>query len=493
MAAIEMENFKSLENIDNLIKGGQLAKARQALLEIKSQYSDLNKVSSKERVYYCSLLRRSDLSIEGIKILQPIIYPKARRANAANAEERLEYASCLVRLEILNEAEKVLKTIDFNQYPIAYVRIGFLFITRWDYEQANDYFKNYIEHPLADPYNIKIAQLNLLQGLVYLRKVEEAWSFAKQLLKTFDPVENKLLLGAVYEFCAEIFRLKKDNVKAVMFIESAKDLLQGDQSLDEFLIRKQEGLILCQAVKQIGILTKLRKEAQQRKHYESIRDLDFHIALIKKNERLLNQVYWKTQSQFYKNRIRQLAEENKINLDVNFYQFGKNKGLCFDLSSHQLSGVLQNLKPHKSLAKLLTAFLVEGYKPLQIFDLFSIVFEDEIFFPDSSSDKMHQLIKRLRHYILKNNLPMQIVCKGKLYQLQITGHFSLSSGNQYQSDWERRLREKVKHNYFNVIEAQKVWHCSMRTALRRLADLKKKKYFLTSGKTRSTRYRFMRL
>jgi len=482
MASIKMVNLKKLEEIESLIKSGQQVQARAQLVAVKPE-----QVSPVDLVYFCSLLRRARMSVEVIKILQPLVYPKARSAAVATIEEKLEYASNLIRLGALSEAERILNSIDADKYPVVLIRKGFLVISSWDYKKANQYFKSYIDHPHAEAYSVIVAKVNYLQGLVYLREVEQAWILAQQLLQELDPVKNRFLLGAVCEFSAGIFRQKKDKKRALQFIEQGKQIFINSESTDEFLLRKQEQIILGD----IEGLRKIREEAVERDHYESVRDIDFHIALVKKNEKLLTQIYWKTKSSFYKERILQYAIENKIKVDSHFFKFSKNKGIVFDLESHQLNGSNMNLKKNKAEARLLKALLVEAYNPIKIYDLFASVYPDEIFFPDYSSDKIHQLLKRLRQFIQKAQLPIEVVCEKEKYKVVTKGNFSLSSEIPYQSQFEIRWQQQVRRNYFTVQQAQEFWACSLRTTFRRLDELKKIGRIQSFGKTRSVRYRFV--
>lgn len=482
MALIKMEKLNVLEKIESLIKAGQIQLARAQLLKTKS-----SQISPIDLVLFCSLLRRAGLSVEVLKILQPLVYPKARSAVVATVEEKLEYASNLVRIGVLNEAERILNSIDAQKYPDVFIRRGFLVISRWDYDAANRFFRQYLEHPQAEAYSVLIAQVNILQGLVNLKKTEEAWALAQELLNKLDPIQNKLLLAAVYEFCSEIFRLKKDQQRALEYIRLGKTLLIGTNTIDEFLLRKQEQIVLQNK----DAFDLLRAEAVERKHYESIRDLDFQKALLTKDERLLNQVHWKTMSKSYKERILSQAHEKGLQLNREIFQFKKNKGMVFDLESHSLDGTTVFLKKDKAEARLFAALLSEGYKPIKIFDLFALVYPDEIFFPLFSSDKMHQLIKRLRHFIAKAKLPLKILCQNEEYKVEVTGNFSLSFGKIFRSEWERKWKTSIGSKYFSISEAQNFWGCSLRTTLRRLDEIKKAGRFQTKGKTRATRYRFI--
>ncbi len=480
-----MRNIEFLESIETLIVKGELKEARTALLTISAK-----DVSGPDLVYFCSLLRRCDLGLRAVQILQPLIYPKSRSAYQATVDEKLEYASNLVRLEILGEADRILQSIDEHRYPIVLIRRGFLLVSKWDFESSNACFQKYAQHPLAQDYDRLIAKVNWLQGLVNLEKVEPAWTLARQLIEILDSEKHKLLLAAVHEFCAELCRLQEDFAGALPFIEKAKFYLEDQHTLDGYLIRKQEAIVHAYWKKSIDVLLHSKIEAQEKKHFESLRDLDLHIAILSKNERLLNQVYWRTQSQSYQERILKYAHRYGIMVNAEFFQFRKNKGPVFHLDSQILSGSSAAFKKDKALSKLLQVLLSEAYKPLKLIDLFCAVYPDEIFFADSSPDKTHQLLKRLRQFLESNGLPLKIVCQNRTYSLRVNGNFSLSRTSQVHYQWEKSLWQAVRDRSFDVAKAQALWGCSRRTTLRRIDLLKKRGRICTQGQTRSRRFQF---
>jgi tetratricopeptide (TPR) repeat protein len=480
-----MKNIEFLESIEAMIVKGELKEARAALLTIRPK-----QVSGPDLVYFCSLLRRSDLALKAVQVLQPLVYPKSRSAYQATVDEKLEYASNLVRLEILGEADRILQSIDENLHPTVLIRRGFLLVSKWDFAASNICFEKYIRHPLAHSYDILIAKVNWLQGLVYLEKSEDAWVLARELIKSLDPGKHKLLLAAVHEFCAELCRLEKNFERSLDFIEKAKFYLEDHQTLDGYLIRKQEAIVRAYWKQSVEALLLSKKEAEEKKHFESLRDLDLHIAVLSKNEKLLNQVYWRTQSVAYRGKTLHYAKHYGLAVNTDFFRFRKNKGVVFHLDSQLLNGTSTSLKKDKALSKLLQVLLTENYKPLKLIDLFCAVYEDEIFFPDSSADKTHQLLKRLRQFLEHSHLPIKVICRNRTYSLMVYGNFSLQRTDRFHFQWERSLFQRIRLETFDISKAQQIWGCSLRTTLRRIDLLKKGERLRTTGQTRARKFQF---
>lgn len=492
MAVNKMEKIIFSE-IDQWIKQGQLDQAKQALNGI-----DPRALSRSEVVDYCALLRRAGLILKALEVLHPVIYPKGRKIVQAHESEKLEYASSLVRLEIFTEAERILQTVTVHSHPEVLIRRSFIRIAYWDYEQANHLLMNYIEHPKAQPYEKLIAQVNLLQGLVSLEKTQEARELLRSLIQNLDAEKNKFLLSAVYEFAAELERINKDYKSALGWIEKAKVLLRDSKSIDGFLLRKQEALVLCyspRGQKHIPLLLELQKEAQQIKQYESFRDLDLHLALLTQDLSRLNKVYWGSSSEFFKQRVLNLATAQRLKVQTDSYQFKKNKGVCFDLQSGNMKSLAASqsptsMKSQQAVHRLLRTFLCEFYKPLQLMDLFNGVFPNEIFFPQSSADKMYQLLKRARQFLKNSDLPLTIHYQKKNYKLKIEGNFTLTAGISFSAPWEKQLRDQFKHKRFQVEETMQLWSCSYRTAMRRLQTMKQQNKLIKVGETRAAHFKW---
>lgn len=484
--------IETLIKIDELIKSGNIGQA-QRMLSLLYEKREYELYKEKDRVFFCSLLRRCGRSLLAIRILQPFIYPKVKSVYQASSQEKLEYASALVRLGILTEADKVFATIEVDELPIVLVRRAFLFISQWDFKKSNELLISYIQHPKAEAYDIAVAEVNYLQGLTYLGKIPEAMKLFESLQGKLEG--RKLLLAAIYEFASESQRLLKNYSLSLDLITKAQSYLDNQDSIDAFLIEKQ--LIITKGYHRpnkasIHALMALKKEAMRRQHYESIRDIDLHLGILLRSPRILNKVYWGTRSSFYKERLLSLAKEHKIVLNLEEFKFKKNKGT----SLNSQNGLLKNalgpslLKSNQALHRLLKSLLSDFYKPQTLFGLFNDVYQNEIFFPKHSPDKMHQLIKRFRSFLLKSHIPLELIYHQKKYTFKITNDFTLSATADYSFTWQKQLENHLKKRQFRVEEAQTLWNCSYRTATRRLATLKKMKVLSSKGQTKNQKFYF---
>lgn len=401
------------EHFERLIREGQLRQATKAVLSIS-----VKTISPVDLSLHCSYLRRLGFSAKAILILRPIVYPKARSSSVATPIEVLEYAACLVRLQVLGEAEALLKTLDFNKNPTALLRLAFLHIARWNYKQANQYLEKHLSLVPKQSYEAAVAQLNYLQGLVYLHDGDKGFNLARELIEFYKKNNYKFLLVGTLEFLSELHRQKKEFIEARHCLDQAFKELGSSSTIDEFLLRKQQALIDLYELPNQNVIEQikaLKKEAGLRRHFESQRDLDFHLALVTKDERLMRNCYWQSQSESFKNRVVQATLEHNWNIDLksDFHLTGnakknlKAKPLTINLVSANGSNE-KSLGNNLKLAALFRALLSEGYKPKFSSDLFDSIYSGELYSPVHTKIKIHQLISRLRLKIENNNWPFKI-------------------------------------------------------------------------------------
>lgn len=483
------DNYLKLDKIENLIRSGKLVEARKLIKGISPK-----EIYAADLVYYCSLLRRIRLSALGAKALQPMIYPKSRDVVVATNEEKLEYAACLTALGALAEAERILDTVNTELHPITLIRKAFINISKWNYDESNKLLNQYIVHKKADPYTILVAQVNLLQGLIIMEELVEAEELVKYLIETLLEKKNVFLLVAVYEFASELCRLQNKLQQGLNYINLGKKVLVSTQSVDFFLLEKQE-LLLTAYLNFSPLLQndfkRLILKAKKIKHYESVRDLNFHQAIVFRDNQLIHKVYWGSSSEYYKKRIFNYCQKYKMELDCNVYRYGHNVGICFNVNSYEMTGAKTGLKPQQALSKLLHVLVSERYRPLSLYDLFNRIYSHEVYISGYSDDKIYQLIQRFKNFLRLAGLKIRLINNRGFYFLKINQSFSLTTKNIKRNDISMALYKKFKYNYFTVAQLMSTFDCSKRTAMYRIAQMRKQNLFVSKGATRNLKYRLL--
>ena len=96
----------------------------------------------------------------------------------------------------------------------------------------------------------------------------------------------------------------------------------------------------------------------------------------------------------------------------------------FDLTSARESQECQ-LKNGFLLHRLLHLLTEDLYQPLTLGKIFSRLFNGEYFDPNSSPDRVHQVVKRLRAWLRSEKIPLDIQEAGGFYRLTWFGSYGL--------------------------------------------------------------------
>lgn len=461
------------EQIESLIKAGAIEAARVELKNLP-----VTKISPIDLSLHCSFLRRVGLVTEALNLLRPLVYPKSRSAQTASAVEIIEYAANLVRQQITGEAEVLLKGLDAKKHPVALLRLAFLKIANWDFATSNEYLKQFMSLTDESSYDHLVARLNYLQGLVYLEKIDESLSYANDLIPDLMARDAKFLLSAAFEFKSEVLRQRGDYVGAELEIQQAMSLNLANESTDYFLLKRQR---LVNQLFESGWSKYVQREfaavmseALARKHFESQRELIFRKALVTRDKKALNGLYWGTRSLHFKARVLREAEQLGMNLDCNthvyFDQIGDSKN-----SKAKIWQLKQaELKSSARTTKLLYCLLDENIKPQFISDLFNAVYIDERYIPEYSRDKIYQLIFHLRLLLQKKKWPLKLK-----FTKQRGFHFefltpvkvikpSLVRSKSAQSLYSASMKKKLSLSFNDLLA---VYNCSPRTLNRKIKKM----------------------
>jgi tetratricopeptide (TPR) repeat protein len=77
-----------------------------------------------------------------------------------------------------------------------------------------------------------------------------------------------------------------------------------------------------------------------------------------------------------------------------------------------------HLKEGQLLQRLLQALNMDYYSPLSVAEIHEAVFPGEYYNPDSSRDRVHQSLKRLRQWLATHRIPLTVAERDHLYVLE---------------------------------------------------------------------------
>ena len=483
------EDLSSLEEKIRLGRGGEV---RQALTRIgrkrvKIPAADLAKVAQ--------LCWRVGLADTGLKILHPVMRPKARQPQSADPWQVAEYAACLIRVGATEEASQIIFEVDPKRVPQAWLYRAFVKIGQWDYDEGIKLLRSYLKTDLT-PYQKLVAQVNLAAALIYERKHEEAKYLLRELTHQTSLRRWNLLLANALELSAANFVYEHKPRQAEPFLEKGEKLLLSHGSLDALFIEKWRGIIRFQRQKDLrsaqSHLEKVRLAAREVGHWETLRDCDRFEVLRTRSQDLFHKIYFGTPYPSYRKHLlheldwkEELPEAFDWTLGESG-RFGKPLDFLFGATG---------LKPGQALFRLALELASDFYHPHRVGPLFHRLFPGQFYHPETSRHRVHEVVRRLRHWFGEQKFPLTIQEKNGQYwyDSKKTCSVKVPRDPGQVARWRlvvENLRGHFTSGEFGVQEASQYLQISSMSLLRFLKEALHHNAVERLGKGKATRYRF---
>ena len=503
-----MKDQKSplFQQIDHLIRSGSHAEARGAFLEIEAV-----KLPRNEWAEYASFARRLSLPRQGLQLLFPIIRPSERKSASVQAseKEKAEYAALLIREGATSEALVILNEIDAVKNPEVLLYQSFALTSLWQSEAVARVLLQYLKTPELDPYQALIAKVNLAQAYVTNEDAGEAESLLRNLLDELDPEKQGLLRANALEMLGHLYWRAKKFKESEKLLEEAAELLKDSGVIDALFVEKEKALL--EFAKSKGKnrehLDQVRKKAAAWPHPETLRDCDYHEAILKRDQSLAAKLVAGTRHPFYQERVRRhfakLAVKNAFSLEEkqgapNWQISGKTSSVILDLQTGFIEGSEEFLKTDQVLHRFLKILAEDFYRPLRLYEIHEKLFPGDYYNP-SSATKIHQICKRLRAFFKKAQIPLVLKEKKGSYLLSCRPgkevEFAFDSGqkNKIKSGEQMEINKFIQQmksspKNFTAQDWQEKMGGSARTARRRLQSFVKLGMIKGGGRGRSVRY-----
>jgi tetratricopeptide (TPR) repeat protein len=410
-------NFRELHaNCDSLIRAGDIERVQIILREINSA-----DVPKEWRFPIANLCRRTGLVTLGLKILTPQnMMDRDEWLRQVSPAEVAEYALLLQRNGSVNEALKILDGVSADQFPDALLYRAYCHFNRWEYAEAIPALQKFVA-TIKDEYKKLIGQVNLAAAFVHTARYAEAQDLLESLKAVCTKADNRRLLANCHELTAQMYIAQFDLVRARGAIETSAGLLGRAQTLDQLFVRKLQAV--SDAI-ETGIeapLNIFRQEATERRDWESVRDSDLYLLKLGFDQSRFNHLIFGTPFEAYRQRVYNMLGQKPTQ---ETYTYGDPNGPCLDLVTGRIQGTLIPTVGGK-VHQLLDVLLKDLYRPKSLGVLFSELFPEEHFDVFSSSDRVHQILRRGRAWIRDSHLPIEIVEDHQFYSLVIKGSFGV--------------------------------------------------------------------
>lgn len=403
-----------LRTCEDLIRQGRDDEAQRLLRAV-----DLVSLPRALRLQFANLCRRSGLIAQGLRILTPVIRPKARsEMPAATDSEKSEYAMLLQRSGAVTEALSILDGIDSAQDPRVLLYQAFCHFNEWNYEAALPRLRQYLKAPL-DPYPRLIARVNLIACLLTLRQFDEAVSEIDKAFVLAQELDAQRLRGNLFELRAQLHLAQESYKHASDDLNEAEKILGGIQNEDLLFVRKWRAVIDLQTTGRRAPLLQVQTDAERAGDWESAREARLFLLTQKLEHESYLELFVGTPFPGYRARIQeQLSSEALPDLPKS-WRWGSALGPALDLATGELVDVESKnfTAPTAKCLMLIEVLSQDLFRPQRLATIFGRLFPTEYFDIFSSPQRVHQILTRTRRWLKQNNLPLVIT--------ETKGHFRL--------------------------------------------------------------------
>lgn len=430
---------ESLQLCHNFIKEG---KTYQASLILKSLNSV--KVPRDLALETAKLCRRAGVFTKGLQVLKPIVaYDKYDLQNSpATPQEIGEYSILLFKSGCIKEALSRLGEIESSQVEEAALYKGYAHIMQWDYANAIDELNTYIQ-AVPDSFSKLVAKVNLAAALVNVSRNDDAKIQIQQNISESITYNNKRLLANSYELLAQIETNQNNYSAARESLEKAWKILENDVSSDQLFVIKWKAILDGMQHNDIAHLQIAREQALARGHWETFRDLDYYQLQIQFNPELFAKLYCGTPFKAYK---KKLATNFKTHEHIPTNCLIGDGGPILDVnSSHLLNdGKLSLPAPQVQLA--FQNLWSDLYRVQSVGSLYEKTYNGQHYNPDSSPNRVHRIVGRVREWITQNHLPIEIEFLQSGFKAHIKGPIRLLISNNEEASLDSNTSMLVKWN-----------------------------------------------
>jgi hypothetical protein len=463
-----------LDQIESLIRAGQIPLARKALNSLES-----GKLPRELLWRMANLLRRAGLIDRGLRLLNPVVRGDNRWISPSPMD-LIEYAVLLVRHGGLEEARQIFAQVDRQRYPEVLLYYSFTLTPEWRYEQTIQPLKDFLATSEHLPYLSMVGRLNLIAALIFCEKKEEAEPLIRQAKSRAEKEKNTFMLASLFELEAQRQLQMGRWAAAELELEQAARFLKSSGTTELLYVRKwQAVLALSQNPKSSDAqknLAEVRHSALMAHEWETVRDCDFHRVRLNAErnlfeflacgspmpnyrERLFRSMSnWIPPTEFYRWRLSGRAVDARFEIHVDHGCTRSGKSI---LESGQ--------GPHRLLRMLCRDF----YRPQRIASLAAEIFPGEYYHPQMTPAKLHQVLLRLREAMAGHKLPIRIDVNAGAMMLRGIRNCTIvkewrEDGNAPNALDTSRLKDAFADQIFTIKQCATALNCSISTASRAL-------------------------
>ena len=394
--------------INRLIETRNLSRAKELLNNIR-----IEDVSREDRHFFSALCRRINMNQLAMEFVWDNIF-EAKQFSAGDVEE---YANSLRKAGMQRQALRMLGTIPKTQSVV--MAQAFCHITQWKYQDGLQCLLHAKDLQGNSPSDI--ISINLASCYTALNMFVPALELLESMLRSGIQTRNTNFYVNCLELQGQCLTRKGDYKNAKLVLEEAKAtaLAKGEMDQNALLIEKWlfiNDLAGNTLDANSPRISELKKQVRAVGHWESLRHIDYCLALKRGDSDLYKNVYFGTPFK--------TVFLDSINLGTpppvgkNFLwkdaRHQESDAMLLDLYRPDLPKVPLGMTSHRLLLLLASDF----YRPWSVGQLFDNLFPDEFFNPFSSKKRVQKLVKSIREALQKSFNEHELVATDYGYRLR---------------------------------------------------------------------------
>jgi hypothetical protein len=483
---------------DHWIRTNEVTKAIQAIKSVS-----IHNLERQQCLPFAKLARRTGLFNIGIRVLKSLVQSGTDIYLALTDAERAEFAVCLSRLGAYVEALKVVETIsDSNDPDVCFARFSVMFV-QWQYREALPYVQAMIDSSKSTAVQRLTGRVNLAAIHLFSGELELADQVLREARAQASTSQHQLLYFNTLEQSAHLEILRGRYDVAKRYIDEGNAIFGSLTGVYKLFLEKWEAILELK-IRGLNLRTRSAIQGVQDKaraigHFETVRECDFQLADATQDQNLFHKIYFGTLFEPYRNEMCKRFSVPVAELPESFYwtpsgQLGSKPDFVLDGLTGQIGR--SSLKTNTMTLNLLRLLSKDFYKRFRLPEIFSHLYLDQMYDPNSSPARVHQLLKRTRSWISLNKVPLKIYEKDGGFYLWNTEPMAVkvNVANRVEFGPEAHLRQVLERADSSEISANRVCELlgvSLFTATACLRWGIKNGLILRLGRTKGAKYQIL--
>jgi tetratricopeptide (TPR) repeat protein len=415
----------------DLIQAGQSGSVHKMLSTLSPE-----SVPREHRLPVAILCRRVGLFNTGLRMLTPLVRPNDQ-TQAATDKELAEYARLLERSGTLTEALSTLEHLDLPEAPLYR---AFCYMDLGEHVEAAKHFEAYLKRAEPTDQVLLSGRVGLASSWIGSGRIEDARGLLDEIISHDEIGTVPRALSAATELRAQV------HIHAGRYADARTDLqtaAHAGSSSDD--LQKWLRIIDALETGNSNILLEYRKEAGQKRMWESVREADRFLLKLGFDERRFDWLLFGTPYPSFRHEVTREHRRGPSRQELSYGSATASGGL--NLRTGEFSGTWRGSPPPRLVHLLINALLKDFYRPISTGALFADLFPGEPFNVFTSIHRVHQAVHRARKWFEGRQLPILIAEFRGHYTLTIDGPFAVEVPYERSTlDAEsRRLQGLISH------------------------------------------------